>query len=46
MNEYQLRKLAHKLATNAADFGSYFQLIARISKWSDARLMAAIKKVA
>lgn len=46
MNEYQLRKLANKLATNSSDFDSYFELIARISKWSDARLMAAIKKVA
>jgi hypothetical protein len=46
MNEYQLRKLAYKLATNDQEFATYFELIARISKWSDARLMAAIKKVA
>lgn len=46
MNEYQLRKLANKLNTSAPDFDTYFALIARISKWSDARLMAEIKKVA
>ena len=46
MNEYQLRKLANKLNTSAPDFNSYFDLIARISKWSTERLMAEIKKVA
>jgi hypothetical protein len=46
MNAYQIGKLANKLNTSAPDFDSYFELIARISKWSSARLMAEIKKVA